>query len=222
VHHEYLLKLPLTVLRESFQYDIHFAQFLTLILQSSTWYDLISLLMIFLRLRFVCKLGLVYWQLIQILFQFPFFTLTQVVNAVLILEEIVQGNVGRPAGRTLQMNVLHLRIILLVLIMKILIVLHLVVNFDIIMVCKLRLLWLLKLKRLRNWPQILIDRANWRRQAYLTAIGYLCREARIIILGCQAILMIFWRCHALLLLIDFILLISRKIHILFLAVSLRD
>ena len=178
--------------------------------------------MIFLRLRFVWKLGLVYWQLIQILFQFPFFTLTQVVNAVLILEEIVQGNVGRPAGRTLQMNVLHLRIILLVLILKILIVLHLVVNFDIIMVCKLRLLWQLKLKRLRNWPQILIDRANWRRQAYLTAIGYLCREARIIILGCQAILMIFWRCHALLLLIDFILLISRKIHILFLAVSLRD
>lgn len=152
MHHKHLLKLPLIILRQSFQYDIHFAQFLTLILHSSTWYDLISLLMIFLRLRFVCKLGLVYGQLIQILFQFPFFTLTHVVNAALILEEIVLGNVGRSAGRALQMNILHLRIVLLVLILKILIVLHLVVYLDIIMVCELRLLRLLKLKRLWNWP----------------------------------------------------------------------
>lgn len=123
------------------------------------------------------------------------------------------------------MNVLHLWIILLVLILKILIGLHLVVYFHIIMVCELHLLllkWLLELQRLWDHSPILIYSANWRRQAYFAAIRNLSWVARIIILSRQAILMILWWSHALLLMAVLILFISRIVDILFWSKSLRD
>lgn len=223
MHHKHLLKLLLTVLRQSFQYNFYFAHFFILILvHSSTRINLICLFMIFWRLQFIIELWLVYGQLVQIFFQFSFFTLSYIVNAALILIAIVEitwGNVGRSTGRTLQMNVLHLRIVLLVLILEILIGLHLVVYLDIIMICELYLLllkWLLELERLWSCPPVLIDGAYGRWKAYFAAIFYLGWIARIKVLAHQCILLKLWGSWALLYLAVIILKISWIINILFL------
>lgn len=189
---------------------------------------MICLFSILWQLRFVGELWLVYGQLIQILFQFSFFAFSHIVNFVLVVIatlEIRRWNIGRTTIRTLQVNVLHLRIILLVLILEILIGLHLIIDFDIIMICKLYLLLLKRLYKLYwlwNCSPILIDCTNRRWKAYFSVICYLCRIARIIILAYQAILVIFRRSGTLFDLIIFILYFFKIFRVLFLCIGLKD
>lgn len=144
---------------------------------------------------------------------------------ILIADDEIRGwNVGRTTVWSLQVNVLHLGIILLVLILEILIGLHLVIDFDIIMICELYLLllkWLLKLYWLWNSSPILIYCTNRRWQAYLSVICYLCRIARIIVLAYQGILVIFRGSGALLDLTIFILYFSRILIVLLLFIRLK-